>query len=250
MRRTWNLINGILKPRAKKSSVSVTEIVCGGAHLVESADIADAFNRFFSGIIGSSIADSLPTSDCNYTKYLSGNCTSSFYFSPVLPEDVERVVSTLRNKQGGINNLPTNVLKHIICTISPALAAIVNRSLESGVFPDSQKIARVVPLFKDGDRSDINNYRPISVLTAYSQLDSYLSTQGILIEQQFGFRTGRTTTNATVDLLLHVYDYLDRGRVVFSLFLDFRKAFDCVDQAATLWHSRCLSRMVSIISWE
>ena len=130
------------------------------------------------------------------------------------------------------------------------MAAIVNRSLESGVFPDSQKIARVVPLFKDGDRSDINNYRPISVLTAYSQLDSYLSTQGILIEQQFGFRTGRTTTNATVDLLLHVYDYLDRGRVVFSLFLDFRKAFDCVDQAATLWHSRCLSRMVSIISWE
>ena len=75
-------------------------------------------------------------------------------------------------------------------------------SLESGIFPDKLKIARVIPLFKAGDPANISNYRPISVLPSFSKmlerimykrLYKYLTTEKNLYPKQVGFQTGYST---------------------------------------------------------
>ena len=110
----------------------------------------------------------------------------------------------------------------------------------------SVKIARICPIYKGGKSTQISNYRPISIFhvisrifekVVYKQLSNYLYKKQILCDEQFGFRKKRTTTNAIGELLTYVYRELDDNNYVFSLFVDFRKAFDCVN------HDILLSKM-------
>ena len=83
--------------------------------------------------------------------------------------------------------------------ISVSLCDLFNKSLLSGIFPDDWKRARVTPLFKQGDASDLNNYRPISVISVsitkvferivYYQLYIFLSNEDIISTHQSSFRS-------------------------------------------------------------
>ena len=85
------------------------------------------------------------------------------------------------------------------------LTKLVNLSLRAAVFPDSLKIAKVLPVYKKGDKNDYGNYRPISLLPAfskifervmYNQINNFVETNNILYVNQFGFRTGKSTSDA------------------------------------------------------
>ena len=129
-------------------------------------------------------------------------------------------------------------LKHISDIISPILSLLINKSLSTGNFPQCLKLARVIPLFKSGVIYDLNNYRGISLLhilskifekVVYHQLYYYFDTFNLFSTSQFGFRKKLSTSVAILDAIQHIYDHLDKSDVVISFFLDFKKAFDCVD---------------------
>ena len=120
---------------------------------------------------------------------------------------------------------------------------IFNQSIGQGMFPDDWKCARVAPLFKAGDRNDVNNYRPISVISivakvferiVYDQLYAYLEEHSIICKYQSGFRS----THSTVTALLEATDTwaynIDRGKINAVVFLDLKKAFDTVDHKILL----------------
>jgi hypothetical protein len=97
----------------------------------------------------------------------------------------------------GYDGISTKLLKISSSFISSPLTYICNKSISLGIFPDRLKYAVVKPLFKEGDRSSISNYRPISMLSSYSkvfekvtynQLQEHLCKYSILAEEQFGFR--------------------------------------------------------------
>jgi len=69
----------------------------------------------------------------------------------------------------GVDGIPVNILKRSIVYISEPLSVIVYCSIQTGVFPDELKIARVRPIFKSGDKQLLQNYRPISVLSSFSK---------------------------------------------------------------------------------
>ena len=149
----------------------------------------------------------------------------------------------MKNKSSNINTVPVKILKSICEIISPCLMNIINRSLTTGVFPDSLKKARVTPIPTEGDKCNLNNYRPISVIpvfskvfekVAYTQLYDYLENNSILHKQQYGFRAKKFITLAILHFLLYLYKHMDCGNIVFSLFLDFRKVFDCVNHEILL----------------
>ena len=84
---------------------------------------------------------------------------------------------------------------------------IINFTLKKDIFQDSLKIAKVIPIFKQGSRSSCSNYRPISLLSAISkiferciliQLIFYCLTENILVSNQYGFRSGYNTTDCLV----------------------------------------------------
>ena len=142
-----------------------------------------------------------------------------------------------------MNCIPTKVLKCTAHILSPIICHLINASVTKGIFPDCLKLARVVPLYKCGDSFNISNYRPISVLNIFSKLiekhafkylHSYVERNGILDDCQYGFRHGRGTNQAILRHVNYIYDKLDENQLVFSMYMDFRKAFDSVDHKILL----------------
>ena len=118
-----------------------------------------------------------------------------------------------------------------------------NLSLSKCIFPDSWKIANIIPLQKPGDRSDVNNLRPISLLPlpgkmleriVHTQLSTFLEANNLLSDKQGGFRKGRSTISTiaayTDDILLGIKD----KQYTLAAYIDFKKAFDTVDHKILL----------------
>ena len=80
------------------------------------------------------------------------------------------MLSTPLNVSYGLYSCPTTILKCASHSISHISAEIVNLSIETGDYPAKLKLAKIVPLFKDGDELDVNNYRPISLLSNFSRI--------------------------------------------------------------------------------
>mgnify|MGYP002803405145 CR=1 FL=1 len=72
-------------------------------------------------------------------------------------------------KAAGYDKIPMSIIKRIIDIIAEPIAHIINLSITSGIVPDEMKIARVIPLFKAGDRAIVSNYRPVSILPSFSK---------------------------------------------------------------------------------
>ena len=131
-----------------------------------------------------------------------------------------------------------NVIKEVLDLIVQPLTYITNLSLSSGIVPDQMKIARVVPLFKTGDLSQFTNYRPVSVLpafskclegTVYNRLINFLNKFNTLSNNQYGFRKNHSTAYALIQLYDKLSDATDQGKVTLCLFIDLSKAFDTVN---------------------
>ena len=104
-------------------------------------------------------------------------------------------------------------------------------------------MAKVTPVFKSGLNSNLNNYRPISVLPVfskvlekciYNRLLNFLEKCNIINENQFGFRTGHSTSSALVEFLFKTLNALENKEIMIGLFLDLSKAFDSLDHSILL----------------
>ena len=91
--------------------------------------------------------------------------------------------------------------------VTRSLTFIINQSINTGIFPNAWKRARVSPIFKDV-RTDPNNYRPFSVLpvvsklierVVFNQLYEYLNNNNFLTESQSGFRPMFSTETALLE---------------------------------------------------
>jgi len=97
--------------------------------------------------------------------------TETMFLIPVTENEVEKVAKGLKNKSSpGIDEIPDCVVKQCIIQLNKPLINIYNASLESGIFPDQLKIAKVVPVHKKGDKKNVQNYRPVALLSVFSKL--------------------------------------------------------------------------------
>ena len=236
IKNTWKTINNILKTRPSKQN-KIGKIVHENVIYDNNSSISGIINEYFINI-GSKIAESSISNLSDHKIFLHGNFPKSFFISPVSAIEISRTIKSLKNKSCGIHSLPIKILKSIHDIISPTLSIIVNSSFSNGIFPDILKQAKVTPIKKPGNSTNISNYRPISILPSISkifekiihkQLYSYLEENNILFINQFGFRNKKSTTQAILNFTQFLYDSLDKGNNVISLFLDFKKAFDCVN---------------------
>ena len=110
------------------------------------------------------------------------------------------------NKAVGLEKLSARLLKDASDVIAPILTGSINKSVPDGVFPGVWRCAKITALFKDGDKSLKENYRPILILptiskiierSAHIQLSSFLEENRLLSQSQFGFRLTRSTSTAS-----------------------------------------------------
>ena len=130
-----------------------------------------------------------------------------------------------------------SIMKQCVDNYIIPLTHIINLSIAQGYFPDEWKVAKVIPIFKDGDPQDIQNYRPISVLPFFSKvfekifsfyIIEFLDLHNVLYDKQFGFRQRHSTSHAVITLVEKITHALDSGKVVGVVFVDFKKAYDTV----------------------
>ena len=148
-------------------------------------------------------------------------------------------VSFRRENRQGMTTFPCmSVIKRSIGSISSPLTHIINLSITHGIVPDELKIARLVPIFKPGDKALFSNYRPISVLSCfskfleriiYNRIINYLNDFNVLCDNQYGFRKNRSPSLALIDLCDKISSAFDRREHAIGVFLDLSKASDTVN---------------------
>ena len=236
MKKTWNVINHALGKQFRKSNI--TSIQFNGDRFNENMEICNLFNNHFINI-GIDLNRSVPSyPNESYCKYISVNYQTA-YFKPITNHEIITVVDNLKSTtSAGYDGIDVKILKRVIHIISSHLCAIFNQCLEYGVFPDKLKIARVIPIFKNGSPELMTNYRPISVLPVfskilekciYSRLLKFCQKCDIINKNQYGFRAGFSTTSALLDFVHKVSNAIDKKETTIGLFLDLSKAFDSLD---------------------
>ena len=153
------------------------------------------------------------------------------------------IINSLENKSTGPSSIPLKLLLLIPDLIITPLASIINMSLQTGVYPDLLKLVKVVPIHKGGSTQDINNYRPISLLSIFDKiikklmhkrLNTFLEDNNILYHNQYGFRKKSSTVYALVQVTELIKASIDRGKFGCGIFIDLRKAFDTVNHKILL----------------
>ena len=223
----------------KSQSVSnvINNVVVEGVSYTEPKSIADQFNTFFSEV-ADKIVSNIPPTSMDYESFLPRAASNTFQFQPVNMESVGKVIQSLEPKTSlDINGVSTDLVKKCANYILAPLTHILNLSLRDGIFPDSLKTSRVCPIHKQGSKTDLNNYRPISCLPVFSkifekivyrQLFDFLTINKIINPLQFGFQPGKSTTHPLLHILNFIANAFNNNKFVIAIFLDLRKAFDMV----------------------
>lgn len=243
----WNIVNEETG-RKKRNNMSIG-LKYEGTIYNKPTDVANLFVDHFASVAEINIRNYFGNS-------LSQICTTShlsvttFFFRPVLGEEVINIVKAFKNKKStGIDQVSVNILKSTVNIVADHLAHIVNLSVSSGKFPSLLKMASVIPVYKKEDPLNIINYRPISILSIFSKvfekivlnrMISFLTKFKVLTDCQHGFREGRSTETAAVSFMNFVYEKLDKGLFVAGLYFDLTRAFD------VLSHKFIMDKLYSI----
>ena len=135
--------------------------------------------------------------------------------------------------------------------IIASLVVPISESFCTGIFLINLKIAKVIAIHKKGSTDNPSNYRPITLLSAFSKifeklmhkrLYNFLEINELIHPLQFGFRKKHSTTHTLISMTEHIKSSIESGKFGCGIFTDLKKAFDTVNHAvllkktSTLWY--------------
>ena len=243
-KKTWQIINEL---RGKIKATTKDNFVIDGNRVTCRRVIANKFNEYFTSL-ASNLNEQVMSNDSIYINpiasfhdYMSKSVSSSIYLEDTNPEEIRQIIMDFKN--GKASDIPIVVLKNTARLISPILSVLYNNHMREGVFPSIFKTAKVTPIYKKDNRECIENYRPVSILAIfgkifekliYNRLYKFLSANGILHDEQFGFRKNHSTVHALHQSVQSVSSTLAKGKHVLGIFIDLSKAFDTLDHSILL----------------
>ena len=205
VKQTWAVIKDTLQK--KMHSAPSTKFTLNNDTITNMDEIVKEFNTYFINI-GRTLSDQIHSTHSSLDYLPHDKKTSSFVFNPVSEECIANVITKLKNKSSyGYDNISNKLIKSAKNVLIKPLTLIVNQCLHTGIYPSQLKLSRVKPLFKSGDKSKFNNYRPISLLPSlfkifefviFDQLLHYFVENNLLSMEQFGFRPGHSTELAAI----------------------------------------------------
>jgi hypothetical protein len=246
-KKTWELINNI---RGKQKRQIKPLFVIDNKKISNRRIIANEFNKYFVSLASnlnknySALGEVGISSIPDFSDYLPTSCTSSIYLYDCEPEELAKIISEFET--GKSSDIPIRLIKKSSLIICPLLSKYFNYCLQAGTFPNELKTGKISPIYKKDNEQLLENYRPVSTLAVfgkilekviYSRLYSFLTAQGILHENQFGFRKRHSTNHALNYSVNQIESALDDKKHVLGIFIDLSKAFDTID------HKKLLSKL-------
>ena len=238
----WNLVKK-LYPSKDTASGGVSALEVNGKLETTKQGIASLFCDYFT-TCAEKLCSSLPSNFTWRNDVGLSQETPTFKFQSVSKERVRKHLAQLKStKSPGHDNLPPRLLKDGANAIAKPLTHIINLSFKTSLVPNKLKIARVIPLYKSGNKALPGNYRPISVLpalskilerVAYEQIADHLEKYNMLTSCQFGFRKRYNTELAVTLFTDNIRREMDHGKLTGAVFIDLQKAFDTVEHSIIL----------------
>ena len=147
--------------------------------------------------------------------------------------EVSNCILSLRvNKAVGHDDIPAFFLKIASHTISLYLTMLILYAFNNGIFPENYKLAKVIPIYKSGDKTNPSNYRPISILNCLSKvmekmihkrIPIFLNKNILLVNQQYGFQKNVSTLHAFLDIVTACYDNINNKKYTGIFLLTWKK---------------------------
>ena len=163
----------------------------------------------------------------SFSDYLNGNYAPNLFMFPTCEAEILHTTTNLKaSTSEGFDNISTKMLKQTMKEVATPLAHVVNISLSHGIFPNDMKLAKIVPILKNGNTELFNNYRPISILPAFSKilekivcnrLLHFLETKTILYKHQYGFRKNSANMPTLAWTRNYLFASIIRGFIIKML---------------------------------
>ena len=246
-KKTWELINEL---RGKSNSKSKSSFLVQGNVIKDRRIIANEFNKYFTSVAynlneNALKSENLPITPIpDFSTYIGKRVNDSFFFEPCSHDEIKEIMSDLED--GKASDIPIRVLKSCLSTVAPYLTTFYNKFIEMGIFPDILKAGQVTPIFKKGNTQMFQNYRPVSTLPCfgkifekviYTRLYKFVISKNILYENQYGFRSHHSTSQAVNYSIDKIICNIENKNHVLGIFIDLSKAFD------TICHEKLLFKL-------
>lgn len=214
-----------------------------GAVIQDNRIVAKTLNDYFASVFTHEDTSRLPTP----THKFHGEEANALTDVTVTKDIVYQRLKAIKvDKAQGNDGMHPSLLSNLAEEISTPLAIIIERTLENEDVPEDWRQANVTPIFKKGEKSKAENYRPVSLTSQVSKtaesiikeaIVDHITTYDTLNRTQHGFIKGRSCLTNLLTFLEEVTDMLDRKLPVDIVYLDFSKAFDKVP------HKRLLEKL-------
>ena len=264
-KKFWKTIKKVIPP--SKAARSNDILLKDDGHKIDRGEVAHFINNYFinvgkispvtQGLGGKTVF--MLDEESEEGRVMNNTTLDQMGICEVSEREVYDIVKTINvAKSSGLDSVNSLVIKTAFKILLPEVTQMFNLSIQTMLYPNSWKKATVVPIPKVGNLSRVQNYRPISLLPLpgkvmekliHKQLSTHLETQGLLTEIQHGFRKEHSTVHSVAQVTNFISKKMDSKIPTLAAFIDFRKAFDCVQHTVLLDKLKQLNVKDEVQDW-
>ena len=257
-KKFWNTIRSVI-PSNKGDARQEIMLKSDGKKLCKDK-VAHFINDYFIGIgkvnrngLSQAVVNGHVTNDTNpsHGMRVDDDMCESWSADEFMVDEVLNVVKNINvSKSSGLQNISSFLIKEAFTILIPQVTHMFNLTLATSIFPMAWKEALVIPIPKTGNLTLAKNYRPISLLPIpgklleklmHKQLSNFIEENSLISDFQHGFRKQHSTIHSVAQLTNFVNIKMNAKLPTLATFVDFRKAFDCVQHCVQ--HDVLLSKL-------
>ena len=256
--KTWKSVKSWL---GWTSGGPPTQLVENGLLVNKPSALAECMNSYFTSKVRG-LRENLPPNQLNplsLVENLMKNRTCSFSLKPVHPDEIEKIISSLKSTNScGLDNIDSYVIKLAKSELIPVITHIVNLSISQHTFPLAWKTAKIIPLHKKDELTAAQNYRPVALLSIFSkileravflQIIDYMENNDLLHPSHHGFRRHHSTATALLEMYNVWLEAFDQDKLTAVVMVDLSAAFDVVDPGILVEKLRIYGFQDNAVDW-
>ena len=259
----WKTLKSIFPTKAKQMS-QINSLTKDGTSYSTPEEISNVFNEHFISIADNIIDNTINTEPdltglVDFVNRKKAGNYADFGIPTISEREVLEIIKSLpSNVATGLDGISSPLLKLIAPAVAPSLAKVINCSIMNSICPAQFKLARVTPIYKQGSKTDLDNYRPISVLPVISKIlekhvckhfIAFLTNHDLLYKCQSGFRANHSCETILIKITDEWLEAMDKGLFTGVVMIDLRKAFDVVDHKLLLKKLQVYGLNTNSLKW-